>query len=76
MSMKKWSVIPVVAVLLFLQRCTWDFVGPCHRATLLRKDAEHASGLKKAELLGKADGLQAECDRNNQRVYDHQRPGR
>jgi hypothetical protein len=76
MSMKKWSVIPVVAVLLFLQGCTWDFVGPCHRATLLRKDAEHASGLKKAELLGKADGLQAECDRNNQRVYDHQRPGR
>jgi hypothetical protein len=74
--MKKWSVIPVVAVLLFLQGCTWDFVGPCHRATLLRKDAEHASGLKKAELLGKADGLQAECDRNNQRVYDHQRPGR
>jgi hypothetical protein len=51
-------------------------MGPCHRATLLRKDAEHVSGLKKAELLGKADGLQAECERNNQKVYDSQKPGR
>ena len=74
--MKKWSAMLVITAGLFLQGCTWDFVGPCHRATLLRKDAEHASGLKKAELLGKADGLQAECDRNNQKVYDSQRPGR
>ena len=31
---------------------------------------------KKAELLGKADGLQAECDKNNQKIYDSQKPGR
>lgn len=74
--MKKCYAGLVLVVALLLQGCTWDFVGPCHRATLLRKDAEHASGLKKAELLGKADGLQAECDRINQKVYESQRPGR
>jgi hypothetical protein len=74
--MKKYCAMLVMAVVLILQGCTWDLMGPCHRATLLRKDAEHVSGLKKAELLGKADGLQAECERNNQKVYDSQKPGR
>jgi hypothetical protein len=74
-AVKKCSVMIVVCIGLLLQGCTWDFVGPCHRATLLRKDAEHASGFKRAELLGKADGLQGECDRETQRMYDRQRPG-
>lgn len=74
--MKKYSAMLIMAVALVLQGCTWDFMGPCHRAALLRKDAEYASGLKKAELLGKADGLQVECDKINQKVYDSQRPGR
>ena len=74
--MKKWSVILVLAVVLLLQGCTWDLMGPCHRATLLRRDAEHASGFKKAELLGKADALQAECDKQMQQIEKSQRPGR
>jgi hypothetical protein len=74
--MKKHAMMFAVAGVLLLQGCTWDYAGPCHRATLLRRDAEHATGLKKAELLGKADGLQAECDRNNQKVYESQRQGR
>ena len=74
--MKKYCAMLVMAVVLILQGCTWDFMGPCHRATLLRKDAEHASGLKKAELLGKADGLQAECDKEMQKIYNSQKPGK
>jgi hypothetical protein len=73
------KILPLlIALVLALQLtgCTWDFVGPCHRATLLRKDAENAQGLKKAELLGKADGLQAECDRQNQKIYNAQKHGR
>jgi hypothetical protein len=66
-AMKKFCGMLVMAIVLLLQGCTWDLMGPCHRATLLRKDAEHATGFKKAELLGKADGLQAECDKINQR---------
>jgi hypothetical protein len=74
--MKTIMVTLITAGALVFQGCTWDLMGPCHRATLLRKDAEHASGLKKAELLGKADGLQAECDRQMQQIEKSQRPGR
>jgi hypothetical protein len=36
--------------------------GPCYQAMKFRVAAEHAQGLDKAALLGKADGLQKECD--------------
>lgn len=73
--MKKWKAMLVMAIVLLLQGCTWDFMGPCHRATLLRKDAEKVAGLKKAEMLGKADALQGECDKQNNELYRRQRYG-
>lgn len=76
MAMKKTGAMVGIAVVLLLQGCTWDLMGPCHRATLLRRDAEHAAGFKKAELLGKADALQVECDKQMQQIEKSQRPGR
>jgi hypothetical protein len=76
MVMIKYFTGLVLAAVLLFQGCTWDLMGPCHRATLLRRDAEHATGFKKAELLGKADALQVECDKQMQQIEKSQRPGR
>jgi hypothetical protein len=74
--MKKYNMLLIAIAVMLLQGCAFDFMGPCHRATLLRKEAMDVKGLKKAELLGKADALQAECDRNNQMIYNRQKYGR
>jgi hypothetical protein len=73
-SMAKSHLVLIASALIGFSSCaSMDFCGPCHRAALLRKDAEKAQGLKKAELLGKADAAQAECDRNVKVIDEHKK---
>jgi|GEM_PF-4554058 hypothetical protein len=70
-NMKKILIIPV-ALLFCLAGCA-AFSGPCYQAAEFRRQAQNVDGMKKAELLGKADAAQCECDRQNKIINDQQR---
>ena len=70
--MKNLAILLCSILVLLPVACTWDFHGPCHRATVLRKEATNTYGPKRAEVLKEMMAAQNECDTKNQEEREKQ----
>jgi|GEM_PF-6474947 hypothetical protein len=73
--MKKPVMLLCALTSLLAAGCALDFQGPCHRATVLRKEATTTYGQKRADILREMIAAQNECDKKNQKAWEKQQKG-